>query len=180
MNKKILVISASLRRGGNSETLADAFLKGASEAGSEIEKVCLYDKTLGFCKGCLACQKTMCCVINDDANGIVERMRNADVIVLATPVYFYDMCGQLKTLLDRSNPLFPAEYRFRDVYIVAAAAEQDASAIDGTVTGISGWMSCFEQARLAGVIRGVGLTETGAAQRATELLSAAYEMGKSV
>lgn len=180
MSKKILVISTSPRKGGNSETLADAFIKGAFEAGNLTEKVCLYDKTIGFCKGCLACQKTKRCVISDDVNAIVERMRQAAVLVFATPVYFYDMCGQMKTLLDRSNPLFPAEYQFRDVYLVASAAEEEETAIDGTITGLSGWISCFEQARLAGVIRGVGLTEVGAAQKAAELVAAAYEMGKSV
>lgn len=180
MNKKILVISTSLRKGSNSETLADEFLRGASEAGNQTEKTCLSELTIHFCRGCLACQKAGRCIISDDMNGVVEKMRQADVLVFATPVYFYDMCGQMKTLLDRSNPLFPAEYRFREIYLVASAAEEEASAVDGTITGLTGWISCFEQARLAGVIRGIGLTETGAARKATELLAAAYEMGRSL
>ena len=110
MSKKILVISTSPRMGGNSETLADEFTRGAREAGHETEKICLYDKTIEFCKGCLACQKTERCMIHDDAAAIVERMRQADVLVFATPVYFYEMSGQMKTLLDRTNPLFLGEY----------------------------------------------------------------------
>lgn len=178
--KKVLIICTSPRKGGNSEVLADSFMKGAQEAGHQVEKVCLHDKQVGFCKGCLVCQKTMRCFISDDTNTIVEQMRQADVLVFATPVYFYDMCGQMKTLLDRSNPLFPADYRFRDVYLVASAAEQEDTAIDGTITGLSGWVSCFEQARLAGVVRGIGIDKIGAAKEATEHLSAAYKMGKSI
>ncbi len=67
MNKKVLIISTSPRKNGNSEMLADAFLNGAKDAGNSVEKISLYDKTIGFCKGCLACQKTGRCVIHDDA-----------------------------------------------------------------------------------------------------------------
>lgn len=67
-------------------------------------------KNIRFCKGCLACQKTQHCVINDDAPAIVAKMHDADVIVFATPIYYYEMCGQLKTLLDRANPLYSSDY----------------------------------------------------------------------
>ena len=109
MSKNILIISTSPRRGGNSETLADEFMRGANDAGHQVEKVCLYDKSINFCKGCLACQTTMQCVIKDDISTIVERMKNFDVLVFATPIYFYEMSGQMKTFLDRTNPLYPSE-----------------------------------------------------------------------
>lgn len=156
MSKRILVISTSPRMGGNSETLADEFIKGAKEAGHETEKVCLYDKTIKFCKGCLACQETEACILHDDASAIVDRMRQADAVVFATPVYFYEMSGQLKTFLDRTNPLFPGEYSFRDIYLLATSADEAESSMDGAVKGIEGWISCFELARLAGVVRGTG------------------------
>lgn len=57
MGKNVLILSASPRKNGNSETLADAFIRGAEEAGNTAEKICLYDKNIGFCKGCLSCQK---------------------------------------------------------------------------------------------------------------------------
>ena len=81
-------------------------MNGARETGHKVEKVSLKDKTIGFCKGCLACQKTGNCVIQDDAGEIVEKMLHADVLVFATPVYYYEMSGQMKTLLDRANPLY--------------------------------------------------------------------------
>ena len=77
MNKKVLVISTSLRPRSNSEALADAFARGASDAGHEVESVSLRSKNIAFCKGCLACQKTLRCVIADDAPAIVGKMGRA-------------------------------------------------------------------------------------------------------
>lgn len=177
MSKKILVISTSPRMGGNSETLADAFMRGAKEAGHETEKICLYDKTIEFCKGCLACQLTGTCVIHDNVAAILDRMQQADVVAFATPVYFYEMSGQMKTLLDRTNPLFPGEYSFRDIYLLAASADEQESSMDGAVKGLEGWISCFDHAHLAGVVRGTGADKKGDIKGRQEVLAAAYEMG---
>ena len=179
MSKKVLVISTSPRRGGNSDTLAEEFARGAREAGNDVEKVALYDKTIGFCKGCLACQRTKRCVIRDDADAIAQKMLTADVIAFATPVYYYGMCGQMKTMLDRANPLFPADYAFRDVYLLAAAAEEDEHTVEGTVTGLMGWIDCFEKARLAGTVFAGGVTTVGEIQ-GHPALEKAYQMGKAV
>ena len=179
MSKKVLVISTSPRRGGNSDTLAEEFARGAREAGNDVEKVALYDKTIGFCKGCLACQRTKRCVIRDDADTIAQKMLTADVIAFATPVYYYGMCGQMKTMLDRANPLFPADYAFRDVYLLAAAAEEDEHTVEGTVTGLMGWIDCFEKARLAGTVFAGGVTAVGEIQ-GHPALEKAYQMGKAV
>lgn len=179
MSKNILVISTSPRKGGNSETLADELIRGAQEAGNSVEKVTLYDKTIEFCKGCLTCVKTQRCIIRDDAAAIVQKMLTADVIVFATPVYYYGMCGQMKTLLDRANPLFSADYRFRDIYLLAAAAEEDGHTVDGTVTGLQGWIDCFEKACLAGTVFAGGVTSVGEVQ-GHPALQQAYEMGKNI
>ena len=125
--KNILIISTSLRTGSNSDLLADAFAQGAREAGHAVEKLSLRDKTIQFCKGCLACQKTQRCVIHDDANSIVQKMKDAQVLVFATPIYYYEMCGQMKTLLDRANPLFSSDYAFRHVYLLDFLFSQGAS-----------------------------------------------------
>jgi multimeric flavodoxin WrbA len=179
MSKKVLVISTSPRKGGNSDTLADAFVQGAREAGNEVEKITLYDKTIGFCKGCLQCNKTQRCVIRDDADTIAQKMLTADVIAFATPVYYYGMCGQMKTLLDRANPLYSADYRFRDIYLLSAAAESDEHTPDGTVTGLMGWIDCFEKARLAGTVFAGGVTAVGEIQ-GHPALQKACELGKNV
>ena len=177
MSKQILVISTSPRKGGNSDMLAEELIRGAREAGNDVEKVTLYDKTIGFCKGCLTCQSTQRCIIHDDADTIAQKMLNADVLVFATPIYYYGMSGQMKTMLDRANPLYSADYRFRDIYLLTASAEDD-SASDGPVHGLEGWIACFEQARLAGVVRGGNANDPGEMSQAK--LTEAYEMGKHV
>lgn len=179
MRKKVLVISTSPRKGGNSDTLAEEFARGAREAGNLVEKVTLSDKTIGFCKGCLTCQSTRRCVIHDDADTIAQNMLTAEVIAFATPIYYYGMSGQMKTLLDRSNPLFSADYAFREIYLLAAAAEEDAHTVDGAVTGLMGWIDCFEKARLAGTVFAGGVTAVGEIQ-GHPALKKAYEMGKNV
>lgn len=178
MSKQVLVLSTSPRKGGNSDTLADEFVRGAAEAGNSVEKVTLYNKTIGFCKGCLTCQSTGRCVIHDDADTIVQKMLTADVIVFATPIY-YGMCGQMKTMLDRANPLFPADYRFRDIYLLAAAAEEDQHTVDGVVTGLQGWIDCFEKAHLSGTVFAGGVTSVGEVH-GHSALKQAYELGRNV
>ena len=180
MSKRILVVSTSPRIGGNSETLADVFIKGAEEAGHETKKICLYDKKIEFCKGCLGCQTTGKCILRDDAERIIAQMKAMDVLVFATPIYFYEMSGQMKTLLDRTNPLFPAEYEFRDIYLLATSADEEESSMEAAVKGLEGWISCFEKSRLAGVVRGTGADKKGAIEECGEALSAAYEMGRNV
>lgn len=179
MSKSVLIISTSLRKGGNSDTLAEEFARGAREAGNQLEKIELYNKTIGFCKGCLACQKSLRCVIHDDADTIAQKMLTADVIVFATPIYYYEMSGQMKTMLDRANPLYPANYAFRDIYLLATAADTEKSAMDGAIKGLEGWIACFEKARLAGTVFGGGADAMGTIQ-GNPALAKAYEMGRTV
>lgn len=161
MKKNILILSTSPRKNGNSEMLAREFARGAEEAGHNVELLSLHDKTIGFCKGCLACQKTQRCVIHDDADAIVRKMKDAEVIAFATPIYFYEMCGQMKTLLDRANPLFEGDYRFTDIYLLTTAAEDEADTPKKAESGLCGWIDCFERARLAGTVFAGGVTGVG-------------------
>lgn len=177
--KKILVVSSSLRLRSNSEALADEFARGAADAGNEVEKITLREKDIRFCKGCLACQKTERCVIQDDASAIVEKMHDADVIAFASPIYYYEMCGQLKTLLDRANPLYPSDYRFRDIYMLTSAAEDEKYVPERAVAGLTGWIDCFEKARLAGTVFAGGVGAPGETEGHPSL-ARAYEMGKSI
>ncbi len=93
MSKKVLIISSSPRKGGNSDILADEFARGAKDAGLAVEKVNLCDKKIDYCRGCGVCNNTHKCVQKDDMAPLVDKMVEADVIVLATPVYFYAPCG---------------------------------------------------------------------------------------
>lgn len=179
MSKNVLVITASLRANSNSDALAASFARGAEDAGNTVETVSLKGKGVAFCKGCMACQKTQKCVIRDDAAEIAEKVRNADVLAFATPVYYYGPSGQLKTLLDRCNPLFPSDYAFREVYLLAAAADDEPAAVEGTEKGIQGWVDCFDKARLAGTAFACGVDAAGEIQGHAALQSA-YEMGRKI
>lgn len=179
MSKNIFVISTSPRKGGNSETLADEFIRGAKEAGNRVEKVCLYDKAIGFCKGCLACLKTHRCALHDGADEIAQKMRDADVLVFATPIYYYEMCGQMKTMLDRANPLYGSDYRFREIYMLSTAAEDGEDVPSRAENGLGGWIACFPKARLAGTVFAGGVDAVGAI-KGHSALRKAYEMGKTI
>jgi len=178
MNKHILILSTSLRKNSNSDALTESFAKGAREAGNQVERISLRDKTIGFCKGCLACQKTGRCVIHDDADAIAQKMLHADVLVFATPIYYYEMSGQMKTMLDRANPLFIADYAFRDIYLLTSAAENEDYVDERAVKGLEGWIACFEKARLAGKVFAGGVTEPGKVD-GHPALQEAYQMGKN-
>lgn len=178
--KKVLVISTSPRQGGNSGILAGEFAQGAREAGHQVEVISLRGQNIAFCRGCMACQKTRRCAIDDDAVAIVKKMGEAEAIAFATPIYYYGMSGQMKTLLDRANPLYDSDYAFRDIYLLTASTEEAASAASGAIDGLNGWVACFERANLKGVVRGGGASDPGDIRRNEAALKAAHEMGKNV
>lgn len=179
MAKKLLIITSSLRKGSNSDILANAFAKGAEEAGNTVEMISLKGKEIRYCVGCLACQKTERCVLKDDAAEIAEKVKHADALGFASPVYYYSISGQLKTLLDRLNPLFPSDYRFRDVYLLSTAQEEDKTAFEGSVTAIQGWVDCFSKARLAGTVFAGGVGAPGEI-KGHESLTEAHELGRKI
>ena len=178
--KKVIVISTSLRPGSNSDLLADRFAEGAKAAGNEVEKISLVGKNIQFCKGCLACQKLGRCVISDDVNDIMAKVLKADVVAWATPIYYYEMSGQMKTLLDRLNPLYPSDYRFRKVYMLMTATEDEDYVPEKAISGLQGWVDCFEKAELAGSLFCGGISDPGEAFGKKDEQDEAYEFGKSL
>ena len=152
MSKKVVVLSTSLRSSSNSELLAKSFVEGARDTGNEVEYISLKNKDIRFCIGCLACQKTGHCVIKDDVADIMNSVLKADVVVWATPIYYYEMSGQMKTLIDRLNPMYSKDYKFRDVYLLATAAEEGDEVFEKAITGLSGWIDCFEKTSIKGTV----------------------------
>lgn len=179
MGKKVVIISSSMRKQGNSALLAQAFSKGAQESGHAVQYVELADMQLQYCRGCLACQTTGRCVIKDDMAELLPILQSADAVAFASPVYYYSVCGQLKTFLDRTNPLFTAEYAFRDIYVLLTAAEDEAHTPEGAVKAVQGWTDCYEQAYLAGCVFAGGVTATGDIA-GHPALQQAYELGKGI
>ncbi|WP_294481001.1 flavodoxin family protein [uncultured Victivallis sp.] len=178
--KKVLVISSSPRRNGNSDLLCDQFMKGAIEAGHRAEKIFLADKTIHYCTGCGACANaTRPCVQKDDVAEILEKMVGADVIVLATPVYFYTMCAQLKTLIDRSCPRYTAISN-KEFYFILTAADTSRAAMNRTLESLRGFTEdCLENSREKGIVFGLGVMDRGEVKE-TPAYREAFEMGKRI
>ncbi len=176
----VLVISTSLRAKSNSDILTERLIAGAKDAGHKVEHISLKGKEIRFCIGCMSCQRTQNCVLRDDAPEIAEKVKNADTLVFSTPIYYYEMSGQMKTLLDRMNPLYSSDYRFRKVYLLSVAAEDDPSVPEKAVSGLQGWIDCFEKAKFGGSLFCGGISNPGEANDRREELNEAYEYGKAL
>ena len=177
--KKVLVISSSPRRGGNSDILCDEFVRGAKESGSDVEKIFLKDKKIGYCTGCGVCNKTGMCVQKDDMAEILGKMVAADVIVLATPVYFYSMCGQLKTMIDRTVPRY-TEMKNKEFYFIVTAADTEVGNMRRTIESLRGFTEdCLDGAVEKGVIYGIGAWNVGEI-KGTAAMEQAYNCGRNV
>lgn len=177
MSKNILVLSASFRKGGNSDTLCDEFIKGALESENTVEKIHLNDYKINFCRGCGVCNTTHKCVQKDDMEKILDKMVKADVIVMATPVYFYNMNGQMKTLIDRTVPRYE-EIKNKDFYFILAAADNSRQNMQRVLESFRGFTEdCLEGTKEKGVIYGIGAWQIGDI-KSSPALKEAYEMGK--
>lgn len=179
MEKNVLILSASPRRGGNSETLCQEFSRGAREAGNAVEMIRLHGRKMGFCTACYACKKTGACVQKDDVPEILEKMARADVIVLSTPVYFYQMNAQMKTLIDRTMACYYDEtLADKEFYFIVTAAEGK-EALERTMDGLRGLTDCIPGAKVRGMVYGAGAWQLGDIQ-GSPALEEAYQMGKHV
>lgn len=179
MSKSILVLSASPRKGGNSDTLCEEFLRGVREAGHDAEKIFLRDRKIGYCTGCEACTRTHQCVQKDDMAEILDKMVKADVIVLSTPVYFYTMDAQMKTLIDRTVPRY-TEIAGKDFYFIVTAADPDQDNLERTVDGLRGFTAeCLPDAHEKGILYAAGVWQSGEI-RNHPAMNQAYAMGKNV
>lgn len=176
----VLVITTSLRAKSNTDILAERLIAGAKDAGHNVENISLKGKTIKPCFGCAACQETQKCVQTDDAIEIAAKVKEADTLVFVTPIYFYEMSGQMKTLLDRMLPLYSSEYNFRKVYLLSTAEDDDESTPSKAVNGLQGWVDCFEEAELAGYLFCGGIDAPGEAAEEEDALQKAYEFGKNI
>ena len=177
MNKKVLVLSASPRRGGNSDLLCDQFIKGSLEAGLSAEKIFLKNKEINYCTGCGACFSGKGCSQKDDMGEILEKMIEADVIVMATPVYFYTMDGQMKTLIDRTCPRY-TEISHKEFYFIVTAADNSKQNLERALERFRAFTYCLEEPKEKGIVYGTGAWNIGDI-KASQAMNQAYEMGKN-
>jgi multimeric flavodoxin WrbA len=178
MAKNVLVLSGSPRKGGNSDLLCDQFVLGATEAGCQVEKIFIGGKRINYCIACDACQGNGGkCVQKDDMAEILDKMISADVIVMATPVYFYTMNAQMKTLIDRTYARYTAVSN-KEMYFIMTAAVGNKDLLERTIESFRGFTACLSGAREKGVIYGTGAWNKGDIKKSPAMVQA-YEMGKS-
>ncbi len=179
MSQKVLILSSTLRAGGNSEILSEEFARGAQESGNRTELVRLRQKKVAMCTGCGTCsEQGKPCPQKDDAPEIIEKMVEADVIVLATPVYFYAPCAQLKALIDRCSARYE-EMKNKKFYFIATMADETTENMERTFDTLRGFTNCLEAPEECGCVYGTGVWKKGEV-RNTPAMRQAYEMGKSV
>ena len=179
MSKKVLILSGSPRKGGNSDLLCDEFMRGAIEAGNDAAKIRIAEKKIGCCSACYYCRDHGgVCAKKDDMPTILQMMIDADVIVLASPVYFYSIDAQLKTLIDRTVARW-TEVRDKEFYYIVTSADEERESQERTIECFRGYADCVEGAKEMGIIYGTGVYQPGKVKE-TPAYKEAYEMGKSI
>ena len=179
MSKKVLILSGSPRKGGNSDLLCDEFMRGAINSGNSVEKVNIAEKNIGYCRGCYYCEKSGGkCIIKDDMAEVLQKMIDADVIVLSSPVYFYSIDAQLKAVIDRTVARW-LEVKNKEFYYIVTCADTEKQSCERTVECFRGYADCVEGAKEMGVIYGTGAYRKGEIVGKSQMKQA-YEMGKNV
>jgi len=178
--KKVLIISASPRKDGNSDLLAQAFAKGAKEAGNEVTTVRLAEKKINYCLACYYCaDHNGHCIQKDDAEAIVNQMKEADVIVFATPTYFYSMAGQLKVFIDRTVKDY-LSIKDKTFYYLITSWDPEPKHIEKVVESIRGFtLDCCEGAIEGGILLATNVTKKGEIV-SSDYLQKAQKMGKNI
>lgn len=184
--KNVTIIAGSPRVGGNTEALVKEFTRGAKEAGNKVSVVSLAKDKVAPCTGCYVCQSPSPrgsgapgkCWQKDKADAILKKMQKADVIVFASPVYFYSISAQLKALFDRSVVIFP-NLENKQYYFLMAMADTNRKMFDGAIKAMQGFLDCYEGSKLKGMVCASGVYEKGEILK-TKFPSAAYKLGLKV
>ena len=178
--KKVLVISSSPRKGANSDTLCDKFVEGAKSVGNIAEKIFLRDKKINHCSGCgfYNTNDYTACSQKDDMSEILDKMQEADVIVFASPIYFYSICGQMKTFIDRMCARY-THLKNKEFYYILTAADVSQSAVQFALGEFKGLMACLENPEEKGCLFAGGVWQKGEVD-STVYMQQAFDMGKAV
>lgn len=176
--KKVLIITSSLREQSNSTLLAQAFKEGAKEKENKVEIISLRENRIAPCVGCGSCQVHGECFMKDKLNDILDKVIDADVLVFASPTYYYSVNGTLKNFIDRTYAKY-SKIKNKDFYYIGSSADPSKESIDGAVETVKGFLRCVENVNLKGIVYGLNLNDQGEA-RYSESLKQAYEMGKNI
>lgn len=176
--KNILIISASPRKNGNSQLLCEQFAQGAKKQGHNVNLIRLMDKNIGFCRACDACMKNGGkCILKDDMAEILDLYQKADVLVFATPVYFYGISAQMKTFIDRTYPIWQHLGSKEIYYIIAAGLDE--KIINRSLGDLDGFVEHLEHYKIKGRLYATNVMEAGKVKN-QPIMREAYQMGKNI
>lgn len=178
-DKSVLIISGSPRKGGNTDLLCDAFARGAEEVGGRVEKIFLADYRIDYFSE--ADEQRVGNRANeaeDDVPMLVDKMVHADVIVLASPVYYMNITGQLKTFIDRTFGRY-REMKDKEFFYLTACADPEESTADWAVNAFRGFVMCLPNPTERGMVKAIGMGRKGAV-KGSQYEDEAYNLGKNI
>jgi len=181
VGKYVLVFKASPRDNGNSSVLADQAINGAKAAGAEVECFSLHRMDIRPCDACDTCQETGVCVLKDDMQALYPKLRAADAIVIASPIYWFTMTAQAKLFIDRWYALESPkgnELQGKQFGILLTYGDSDPYS-SGAINAIRTFqdMTRYLKANIAGIIYGTAM-DVGDAQQQPDLMKRAYLLGE--
>ena len=176
---KTLAIIGSPRRGGNTELLVDEVLRGCSSRGHASEKVRLYDVDIEACLDCRRCKKgDHSCALADGMRDLYPKLEEADLIVFATPIYWYGPTGKMKLFIDRLRP-YIASGKLRGKAGVVVAPSEEGPECCGPLTEMFRMSFEYLGMEFAGSILATAY-ERGEVGEDAEEMKRAYELGRSL
>jgi len=185
---KVLGIFGSPRRGGNTELLLEKALKGAEKEGAKVEGLYLSDTTITPCKECHGCDQTGNCVILDDMQKIYPKLLEADIIILASPIFFYGVTAWAKALIDRSQSFWAKKYLLKDPslgkegkkkkgFFISVGATKGKKVFDGAILTVKYFFDVLN-AEYVGELVFRGVEAKGDILKYPEALQQAFEVGR--
>lgn len=175
--KSVLILSSSPRRGGNSEQLCLQFKKGAEEAGNTVEMLNINDYDIRYFDQ-REYDREASAALTDDAAAIIAKMKDADVIVLSSPVYFNNITGQMKTLIDRVYG-YEKDLGGKEFFYISTSTDRSDEGVNCVFDAFHGFAVCLYESVERGVIKGNGARNRGDID-SHPAMQQAYEMGKTV
>lgn len=187
---KVLGIFGSPRRGGNTDILLEETLKGAAKEGAEVDRIFLTDYAITPCKECHGCDQTGQCVILDDMQKIYPELLKSDIIILASPIFFYGVTGWAKALIDRSQALWAKKYLLKDPslgkegrkrkgFFISVGATKGPRVFEGAILTVKYFFDTFN-AEYAGELAFRGVDGKGDILKHPEALQQAFEAGRKL
>lgn len=175
---KIVVLSGSPRKGGNTETLVNSFVEGA-KSHNEVEVISVREHRIQPCCGCNACRAgSRKCFQKDDMRLVFEKLSDADILVIASPVYFYGVSAQLKAVIDRFHSPEREQAGFGGMALLLVGADTIPNLFDSIISQYRLTLEYF-QLKDYGVVTAGGFEEKGAIN-GSEKLKEAYALGLSL